>query len=272
MGGQGSQGGRGPRELRAGEARFTREESQSRPDLRAAWEAQAEAWTRWAREPGHDSYWRFGRDAFFALLPPPGKLTLDLGCGEGRVSRDLAVLGHRVLAMDASRSAVAAAAAAATEIPAVVADAGALPVRDGSCDLVVAYMVLQDFDDMERAVAESARALSPGGTFAVAIVHPLNSAGAFTGLEPDAPFVIEGSYLDSRPYVDRVERDGLAIAFHSHHHPLERYFGALESCGLVVEALREVPEDEASAKAAPRRLRWRRLPLFLHLRAVKRLG
>jgi len=37
--------------------------------------AAAVAWTRWAREPGHDSYWRFGRMAFFELRPPPGQLT-----------------------------------------------------------------------------------------------------------------------------------------------------------------------------------------------------
>lgn len=66
-------------------------------DLAAAWEEHADLWTSWARKPDHDSYWRFGRDAFLALLPPAGRLTLDVGCGEGRLSRDLRELGHRVV-------------------------------------------------------------------------------------------------------------------------------------------------------------------------------
>jgi 2-polyprenyl-3-methyl-5-hydroxy-6-metoxy-1,4-benzoquinol methylase len=70
--------------------------------LGEAWEAEAEAWVAWAREPDHDSYWRFHRDAFLGIVPPPGRLTLDVGCGEGRLARDLALLGHRVVALDRS--------------------------------------------------------------------------------------------------------------------------------------------------------------------------
>ena len=51
--------------------------------LSDAWEREANAWIKWARAPGHDSYWRFHRDQFLAIVPPPGRLTLDLGCGEG---------------------------------------------------------------------------------------------------------------------------------------------------------------------------------------------
>jgi hypothetical protein len=49
------------------------------------WEDEAEAWARWARTPGHDEWhWRLNWPAFLELLPPPRRLTLDLGCGEGR--------------------------------------------------------------------------------------------------------------------------------------------------------------------------------------------
>ena len=62
--------------------------------LGTRWDEQAAAWTAWARAPGHDSYWQFHREAFLALVPPPGRLTVDIGCGEGRVSRDLRAAGH----------------------------------------------------------------------------------------------------------------------------------------------------------------------------------
>ncbi len=55
--------------------------------LREQWEANAERWLRWARTPGHDSYDQFHGRAFLELLPPPKRLTVDLGSGEGRLRR-----------------------------------------------------------------------------------------------------------------------------------------------------------------------------------------
>lgn len=236
------------------------EEVAGRADLAAAWEQHADLWTAWARKPGHDSYWRFGRDAFLALLPPAGRLTLDIGCGEGRLSRDLRQLGHRVVSIDRSPTLVREAAAAACGFPALVGDAVALPLPDGVCDLVVAYMSLHDVDGMQAAVGEAARVLQPGGRLCLAIVHPVRSAGAFTSPASDAAFVIEGSYLEPHGYVDRVDRDGLRMVFTSRHRPLEHYLMALEAAGLMIEKLREVPGDD---------VRWRRVPLFLDLCAVK---
>src|SRR5262249_12668082 len=80
------------------------------------WEAEAARWAAWAREPGHDAYWYY-RDAFFALLPPPGRRTLEVGCGEGRVARDLAACGHRVVAVDVSRTLIALAGGAPRRPP-----------------------------------------------------------------------------------------------------------------------------------------------------------
>lgn len=154
-------------------------------DLRQTWEEHAQAFIAWAREPGHDSYWRFHRDAFLELVPEPGRRSLDLGCGEGRLSRDLQRLGHTVTGVDASPSMVASAREAAPEIEVVETDAASLPFDDGSFDLVIAFMSLQDIDDFAGAIRESARVLSRGGRLCMAIVHPLSSAGDFAGA--DAP-------------------------------------------------------------------------------------
>src|SRR5262245_61773182 len=58
--------------------------------LRDAWDEQAENWVAWARTLGHDHfYWRFNLPRFLELVPPPGRLTVDLGSGEGRLGRRL---------------------------------------------------------------------------------------------------------------------------------------------------------------------------------------
>ena len=176
--------------------------------LRQAWEEQAGNWVRWARQPGHDSYWRFHRDAFLSLLPPPGRLTLDVGCGEGRLARDLKARGHRAVAIDASPTLVAHARQADPSMDVLLADAARLPLPDQAADLAVAFMSLHDMDDMPGAVREAFRVVGPGSRFCLAIVHPLNSAGKFSSEAPDAPFTISGDYLEPHPYTDATSAMG----------------------------------------------------------------
>jgi SAM-dependent methyltransferase len=234
--------------------------------LRQAWEEHAGDWITWARTPGHDSYWRYHRQAFLPLVPAPGRLTLDVGCGEGRVGRDLVALGHRVIGIDASPSMASAARAHPDAAgPVVIGDAAALPLPDGAADGVVAFMSLQDVDDMEAATEEAARVLCVGGWLAMAITHPLNTAGRFMeGPDDDSrPFVVERSWFERTMLADTCERDGLTMTFHTEHRPLQDYVDALADAGFVIERLREVGEPDPDDK-------WHRIPLFLHLRAERR--
>lgn len=241
-------------------------------NLRQTWEAHANDWAAWARTPGHDHfYWRFNMPRFLEILPEPGRLTLDIGAGEGRLGRHLAMLGHAVLAVDASPTLARLAATHPSRVPFALADAAALPVASGAADLVVAFMSLQDIDDLEAAVAEAARVLEPGGRFCVAVMHPMTTAGDFSDDSPSAAYVIgpEASYYESRRRTEVVSRDGLTMTYHSEHRPLERYAAALSSAGLLIETIREPVPDELHARMRTRIARHQRVPCFLHLRAVK---
>jgi SAM-dependent methyltransferase len=231
---------------------------------RAAWEAEASNWVAWARAPGHDSYWRFHRKRFFQLLPPPPARILDVGCGEGRLPRDLKAAGYEVVAVDGSATLIEHARQADPEGDYRLADAAELPFADGGLPLVTAFMSLQDVDEPDVAVREIGRVLAPGGRACLALVHPINSAGRFEGQQRDAPFVVQGSYMEPRRYADTVERDGLRMTFTSYHRPLQDYVAYLEAAGMLIERLVEVADT-----SDPPGDRWRRLPLFLHLRAVK---
>ena len=237
--------------------------------LRDEWEKQAENWIRFATTPGHDvTFWRFGLPRFLALLPEPGRLTIDIGCGEGRLPRLLRERGYSVVGVDASPSLVERAAEVGPKRY-IVADAARLPIRDACADLVVAYMSLTDVEDMGAAVADIGRVLVPGGRFCFAILHPINTAGAYAQRTGDAPFVIEGSYLDARRVVYHTDRGGIPMTFHGMHRPLSAYTDALSRAGLLIETLQEPPIDDAFVDEDRSEIRWRRLPLCLFVSAVK---
>ena len=249
-------------------ASFRRELVDDPEPLREVWEAEAPRWIAWARKQDHDSYGRFHRDLFLELVPAPGRRTLDVGCGEGRLSRDLKQLGHEVVGLDTSPTAVAAALEAERSIDVHLGDAAALPFPDRHADLVIAFMSLQDIDDAAGAIREAARVLEPSGRFCLAVVHPLASAGHFDGENPDSPYVIRGSYLASFRYRDHIARDDMELTLESKHRPISWYTETLAESGFLIERLREVVVPEP-AVSIPRQRRWQRIPLFLHIRAVR---
>jgi len=184
------------------------------------------------------------------------------------LSRDLKRAGHAVVGVDVSTEMIAAARAEDPGIETHVADAASLPFQDAAFDCVIAFMSLQDIDDLPSAVREVERVLEPQGRFCIAVVHPLASAGSLDGEHETSPLTIKGSYLESSYYRDVVSRDGLEMTFVSAHRSIETYIEALAHAGMVIERLRE-PGAPESAISAPRGRLWQRVPLFLHVRALK---
>jgi SAM-dependent methyltransferase len=226
--------------------------------LSDAWERHAGRWARWARVPGHDIYHeQLNWPAFRGLCPPPGRRTLDVGCGEGRVGRQLAAAGHCVAGIDSSPTLVALAREAGGFEELVCGDSAKLPWPGQSFDLVLAYMSLHDIDDLAGTVAEIGRVLDPGGRFCLAIVHPLNRRTE--ALE---------NYFDEQRVADDLERGGLSMTFEGIDRPLEAYPQALARAGFVIEELREPRPTAAAVAAAPQLAKAAKRPYFLHMRCV----
>ncbi|MFE9425370.1 methyltransferase domain-containing protein [Kitasatospora sp. NPDC006697] len=111
------------------------------------------------------------------LLPElrAGQRLLDVGCGPGTITADLAELvgpEGRVAAIDTSAEVLAEAARCAAargigNIAFEVADVFQLPYPDGEFDVVHAHQVLQHLGDPVAALREMRRVLAPGGVLAV---------------------------------------------------------------------------------------------------------
>lgn len=124
-------------------------------------------------------------------------------------------------------------------------------------DLVIAYMSLMNFDDMEAGVREAARVLDRGGRFCFAVLHPLFAAGELLDpADPESPFLIR-AYFEAPAKVWTSERDGITMTFHDRCIPLETYSHALERARLSIETLRD------PSRRIPRQ------PLYLQMRALK---
>jgi ubiquinone/menaquinone biosynthesis C-methylase UbiE len=231
--------------------------------LGKSWDTHAKEWIDWVRAPGcPDSYYRFHRDEFLKLVPKPGKLTVDIGCGEGRVGRDLQKLGHRVLGFDLSATMCRASVSHPVEpSPAVQADAAKLPLADRSADCAIAFMSLQDIDEMATAVCEAGRVLKDGGSLALAIVHPLYSGGGFS--ENEDLFVFKRSYFKKKRLVSRDMYGDLKVTFFREHRPLETYTQSLIEAGFTIEQLHELTDTDVNNGRDG-------VPMFLDILATRR--
>jgi SAM-dependent methyltransferase len=238
-------------------------------NLRMLWGARAEDWIKWLRAPNYDHFFcEFNLPAFNELVPTKTGQLLDLGCGEGRVGRHMCEQGFTVYGIDGSRVLAQSATSHPEGFPTAVADAAALPFLDGCFDVVVAFMLLHDLDDLGAAASEIARVLKDGGVLCASIVHPFHSAGWIP--LPDRTSGHQGrSYFDSWTYVETVCMAGLSIDLNSIHRPVSEYFNALTRVGLNLEVVNEPRPSPTYLGRHPHLAHLDRIPFWLHFRSRK---
>ena len=133
---------------------------------------EAEGWTRKAK-----TYDRLTGRATARLVVPlleaagveSGTRLLDVACGPGHIAAAAAAKGAKPVGLDAAEGMVAVARARYAEIEFQQGDAERLPFADASFDAVVAGFVVNHLPRPERALAEFARVVRPGGRVAVTV-------------------------------------------------------------------------------------------------------
>lgn len=133
---------------------------------------EAEGWTRKAK-----TYDRLTGRATARLVVPlleaagvdSGTRVLDVACGPGHIAAAAAAKGAKPVGLDAAEGMVAVARARYADIEFQWGDAERMPFADASFDAVVAGFVVNHLPRPERALAEFARVVRPGGRVAVTV-------------------------------------------------------------------------------------------------------
>jgi SAM-dependent methyltransferase len=194
--------------------------------------------------------------------PVAGLDVLDLACGHGRISRELARRGARVLGLDISGRLIERAEALERADPLGVryltGDAGTpddrLPV--GTSDLAVCCFGLSDIDDLDGALTTVARCLRPGGRFVFSVLHPCFPGGG----DVSGSWPATSSYRDEGRWTAGGARSTLRNQVGANHRTLSTYLNTLLRHRLDLEVLREPPPPADWALSAPEAARH---PVFL---------
>lgn len=100
-----------------------------------------------------------------------GKKVLDLGCGTGRLIRDIRNYGGTVIAVDISEEMLKIVEKKYPDVEMVCADAKNLPFNEGEFDVVVASFLIVHLKTLEQVFAEVYRILKDGGIFIVTNIN-----------------------------------------------------------------------------------------------------
>jgi SAM-dependent methyltransferase len=174
--------------------------------------------------------WRVRARSLAALLgevlpavTPPAARVLDLGAGNGWLSRRLAQAGYRPLAVDVSDDEADGLGAArhfdgtlCEPFPRVRAEFDRLPLVDGGADVALFNASLHYSPDYDRTLAEACRVVAEGGAVVVldSPVYHSDQAGTAMVAERHAAFNARFGFpsdaLGSREYLTDAGMDALA--------------------------------------------------------------
>jgi SAM-dependent methyltransferase len=202
------------------------------------WEQHAGWWQREFTDGADPEY----EDQILPLVDEHlagARRVLDVGCGEGQVSRRVAALGADVIGVDPTRAQLDVAAQRGGAPRYVRGVAERLPCRSGAFDGVVMCLVIEHIDPFEPAIEEIARALAPGGRFLLLLNHPLlqtTGSGWVDDHILDEQYWRVGPYLTDDPGSEEVA-PGVVLPFV--HRPLSRYVHKMGEVGLLIDDMAE---------------------------------
>jgi SAM-dependent methyltransferase len=180
----------------------------------------ASSWNAALYQGSHAFVWEYGRDLLQLLAPRSGEKILDLGCGTGQLTAEIARTGAQVTGADNSATMIEQARHNFPQLPFELADARSLPFPQ-QFDAVFSNAALHWVSDPDAAAASIARTLKPGGRFVAELGGKGNNAAvleaAFQAMAdlgvPETARQTPWYFPSVSEYALVLERNGLEVTF-----------------------------------------------------------
>ncbi|WP_374250343.1 class I SAM-dependent methyltransferase [Xanthobacter sp.] len=229
----------------------------------------------------------YGTSVIKLLTPEAGEKILDVGCGDGTLSRLVQAGGAEVVGIDIDPAMVEA--SRRNGIDARLMDGRALEFQD-AFDAAFSNAALHFMRPVPAVIMAVARALKPGGRFAAELGSHGNIAAITTGLVAvldrrgiDGGAHIPWDFLTAEEFCDSLESAGFVIdAVHTFHRPTPMPSGAtawIEKLGRWFLDALPLEERESACEEAARLMshtmktsRGHWIADYHHLRFKARLG
>lgn len=210
----------------------------------------SKGWDAGLYESDHSFVWKYGADLLPLLSPQPGERILDLGCGTGRLTAEIASTGAETLGVDASPDMIGQARQNYPKLKFQLADARSFTV-DAPFDAVFSNAVLHWVADARAAVQRVCAALKPGGRFVAEFGGKGNNRCLMTAFrEVTGVDGLANFYFPSiSEYTSILESEGFEVGFATlfdRMTELEDPARGLEQWLLMFQqkALAQVPQQE----------------------------
>lgn len=215
--------------------------------------------------------------AVFDLLGKiKNKNVLDAGCGQGYLANEMRERGARVTGVDGADNLIKIAKKSYSreDLSFLTHDLKErLPFDDKSFDVIVANMVLMDFDPIAPTIKEFCRVLKGDGRFIFSILHPIFGNGYPHKTIKELIFRKIPHYALSGYHRIRKENwyvHGLPQATSIYHRPIEYYTEVLNDSGFVIKRIKEPVFERDFTKDKNNFLKLcSEIPPFLLLEAIK---
>ncbi len=219
-----------------------------------------DTWNANLYDASHSFVWKFGASLVELLAPQPGERILDLGCGTGHLTAQIAAAGAEVVGFDSSSAMIDQARRAHPAIRFEIGDARTFAFGEGY-DAVFSNAVLHWVQQPEQAVAQVRAALRPGGRFVAEFGGKGNTQQMVAALLKQATafgvsdYAIPWYYPSVAEYSGILEQHGLEVTYATLFErptPLEGEDGVKKwfemFCGSLLDRL--TPEQRAACLAA----------------------
>lgn len=196
------------------------------------------------------------------------QLILDLGCGQGKLSRFLAKNGNRVVGIDISKNlinhAIEIEKKEQLQIRYFVDDAQILDTQTKDLfDGIICHMALMDIANIKEVFFASYSKLKPGGWFAFTLTHPCFDSPYAKWDKNNSRIIYE--YLEDSFWKSK-NPNGIRGQVGAYHRKLSTYTNVLIETGFQIKKIEEPEATEIVIDHIPGCLK---IPLYLFVVSYK---